>query len=236
MPYGQQPHSLAKSDAAHYLIACVHWWDSASHARTMTPKRAETTKRGNAAADSTVYVALLRGINVGGNNMVNMKALKASFEQLGLEQVSTYINSGNVLFRSPETDPRKLEATIDAMLARDYGLKGGTVVRSFQEMSRLKKNIGTHWKESRTDWRYNVIFLRHSIDSKTLLDGVTVQPALEQVVYCPGTLLWCAKIDEANRGGMLKLSKKSVDREMTVRNLNTTNKLIALMEQMEKVG
>jgi uncharacterized protein (DUF1697 family) len=47
-----------------------------------------------------VYVALLRGINVGGNNMVPMKALKASFEKLGFRDVATYINSGNVVFRA----------------------------------------------------------------------------------------------------------------------------------------
>jgi uncharacterized protein (DUF1697 family) len=185
-------------------------------------------------ADSIVYVALLRGLNVGGNNMVGMKSLKASFQKLGLDDVSTYINSGNVLFRSAEPDPRKLEDKIDRMLEREYDLNGNTVVRSYAEMSRLKKTITTNWKESQADWRYNVIFLRHTIDSKKLLDGVAVTPEKEQVIYCPGTLLWCARIDALNRTGMLKMSKQSVYREMTVRNLNTTTKLVALMEQMQK--
>ena len=47
-----------------------------------------------------VFVALLRGVNVGGNNIVSMRELKESFEELGFAQVSTYINSGNVIFTS----------------------------------------------------------------------------------------------------------------------------------------
>ena len=46
------------------------------------------------------YIALLRGINVGGNNMIKMADLKAAFERRGFQRVSTYINSGNVLFDS----------------------------------------------------------------------------------------------------------------------------------------
>ena len=48
-----------------------------------------------------VYVALLRGVNVGGNNMISMSALKESFTALGFAQVTTYINSGNIMFSCP---------------------------------------------------------------------------------------------------------------------------------------
>jgi uncharacterized protein (DUF1697 family) len=54
------------------------------------------------------YLALLRGINVGGNNIIKMVDLKACFEKMGFLDVSTYIQSGNVLFSSPETSLTKL--------------------------------------------------------------------------------------------------------------------------------
>ena len=60
----------------------------------------------------TNYVALLRGINVGGANTVSMATLKAIFEKLGFINVSTYINSGNVIFQSDSTDSRRLETKI----------------------------------------------------------------------------------------------------------------------------
>jgi uncharacterized protein (DUF1697 family) len=180
---------------------------------------------------ANTFVALLRGINVGGNNMVPMKSLKASFERLGFEDVSTYIASGNVLFRTAERDPRKLEATIDPMLARDYGLKGKTVVRSQPEMARLVRKIGRTW-DGDPAWRYNVIFLRHTIDSRSILADLSPKPDIEHVVYCPGTLLWSARVDSLTRTTMLKLASRPMYQEMTIRNVNTTTKILELMQRM----
>ena len=182
-----------------------------------------------------VYVALLRGINVGGKNIVSMQALKESFMRLGFEDVSTYINSGNVLFRSAETDPRKLERRIDRMLAREYGLKGKTVVRSESEMARLLKAMTNTWSPD-PDWRYNVIFLRHSIDSERVLESIRPKPDIERVVYVPGTLLWCARLSVVTRSAMVRLPSQSVYQEMTVRNVNTTTKLLGLMQRMARAA
>ena len=178
-----------------------------------------------------IYVALLRGINVGGNNMVSMKALKDSFERMGFDDVRTYINSGNVLFTTTESDARTIEDRIDRMLAKDYKLAGKTVVRSRAEMARLVKTIAKTWTiDGRS--RYHVIFLRHTIDSRKVLDLLTTTPEIEQVVYCPGTLLWSARVDSLTRSAMVKLSSKPIYQEMTVRNVNTTRKVFELMEAM----
>ena len=60
-----------------------------------------------------MYVALLRGINVGGNNTVSMTQLKKLFEELGYKDITTYINSGNVIFSNGQTNPRQLEEEIE---------------------------------------------------------------------------------------------------------------------------
>ena len=65
-------------------------------------------------------VALLRGINVGGKNLIRMPALKACFEENGFDDVVTYIQSGNVLFTAPTTQAAELTRRIEAMLAQDY--------------------------------------------------------------------------------------------------------------------
>jgi uncharacterized protein (DUF1697 family) len=183
-------------------------------------------------ARSGVYVALLRGINVGGNNMVSMKSLKASFERLGFEDVQTYINSGNVLFRATEADARSVEEQIDGMLAREHGLKGRTVVRSDAEMARVVKTIEKEWKPD-PDWKYNVIFLRHTLDPKRVVEGFELKPDIERVVCCPGTLLWSARTSSIGRTTMLKLSSRAIYQEMTVRNVNTTKKILELMQRMK---
>lgn len=178
-----------------------------------------------------IFVALLRGINVGGNNMINMRALKESFERLGFKDVATYINSGNVLFRTRETDARKVEKKIERMLVDEYQLPCKVVVRSAGEMASLVKKLPKDWTGGK-EWRYNVIFLRHTIDSKEVVAAFKAKPDIEKLSYVPGTLLWSARAADVNRTAMQKLSSHKMFQEMTVRNLNTTKKLHELMQAM----
>ena len=178
-----------------------------------------------------VYVALLRGVNVGGNSMISMRALKESFEKIGLTQVTTYINSGNVIFTTKENDPRKLEKKIEQMLSREYQLNSKVVVRSLSEMKELVEGLPRDWNGD-SSWRYNVIFLRHSIDSEEILADLPANSDIEQLVYRPGALLWSAQVTELNRTNMQKLSRMKIFQDMTVRNLNTTKKLYELMKKV----
>ena len=67
------------------------------------------------------YIGLLRGINVGGNNKLPMKELVTVLEELGLQQVKTYIQSGNVIFQSDRTDKAELSAEISSAISRSHG-------------------------------------------------------------------------------------------------------------------
>jgi uncharacterized protein (DUF1697 family) len=183
------------------------------------------------AARNGVFVALLRGVNVGGKNMVSMRALKDSFEKLGFADVTTYINSGNIIFRSADADARKIEKRLERMMAEEYGLPCRVVVRSSAEMARLVASLPKDWDGNKA-WRYNVIFLRHSIDSADLIRDLKPKPDIEQVAYRPGTLLWAAQVAHVTATTMLKLSSQKVYQDMTVRNLNTTKKLHELMSKM----
>jgi uncharacterized protein (DUF1697 family) len=181
---------------------------------------------------SNVFVALLRGVNVGGNNMISMSSLKKSFEALGFDDVVTYINSGNIIFKSKEADARKLESKIEKMLSKEYQLDSRVVLRSLSEMEKLVKNLPRNWNDD-SGWRYNVIFLRHTIDSEKILAELEVKKDIEEVVYYPGALLWRAQISELTRTNMLKLSSRKMYQDMTIRNQNTTRKLYELMKKVE---
>ena len=179
----------------------------------------------------TVFVALLRGVNVGGNNMISMTSLKKSFETMGFTGVLTYINSGNIIFKSKETDARKLERKIEQMLLKEYQLDSKVVVRTLSEMEKLVQSLPRTWTGD-SNWRYNVIFLRHSIDSEEILAELEVKKDIEEVVYRPGTLLWSAQVSDLNRTNMLKLSSRKMYQDMTIRNLNTTRKVYELMKKL----
>jgi uncharacterized protein (DUF1697 family) len=179
----------------------------------------------------TVFVALLRAINVGGKNMIRMSLLKASFERIGFEDVTTYINSGNIIFKTKEGDARKLERKIEKMLSKEYKLECKVVVRSFSELANLVKHLPKNWNDDER-WRYNVMYLRHSIDSENVLHLLEPKSDIEQVVYCPGALLWSVRVSDVTRTSLVKLPGRKIFQEMTVRNLNTTKKLYELMKKM----
>ena len=176
-----------------------------------------------------VFVALLRGVNVGGKNMINMKSLKESFEKLGFAQVSTYINSGNIIFKTKEADARKLEQKIEQMLEREYQLGSKVVLRSLAEMETLVQSLPKNWA-SDSAWRYNVVYLRHTIDSEKILDELEVRKDIEEVFYRPGTLLWASEMSALKGTEGLQFSSRKMGQEITVRNTNTTRKLCDLMK------
>lgn len=86
------------------------------------------------------FIALLRGVNVGGNTKVNMAELRASCERLGFENVKTYINSGNVIFDAAETDTDKIASQIHDAILSDFGLDISVMVRSAEELREIVAN------------------------------------------------------------------------------------------------
>jgi uncharacterized protein (DUF1697 family) len=174
------------------------------------------------------YVAFLRGINVGGNTMISMARLKECFEKLSYKNVKTYINSGNVVFHSDIKDPAKLEQQIEKAINKSFDLPVRVMVRSFEEMEKLIKRVPDSWDGSK-DFRYNVIFLSRTIDSPDILKNLDPKPEIEELHYRPGVLFWSAKTSDLTKTSMLKINKMAIYKEMTVRGINTTRKIYALM-------
>ncbi|MGE7997546.1 DUF1697 domain-containing protein [Lysinibacillus sp. NPDC093190] len=84
----------------------------------------------------TIYIALLRGINVGGHNKIIMAELRSSLEQLGLQNVKTYIQSGNILFESEETEEH-LQTKIHDKIKEEYGISSVVVIRTAEELQQI---------------------------------------------------------------------------------------------------
>jgi uncharacterized protein (DUF1697 family) len=87
----------------------------------------------------TLYIALLRGINVGGHNMIKMVELKRVFEEMGLHKVKTYIQSGNVLFES-EREAETLSRQMEEEIKREFGLTVPVVLRTAEELEKVIKD------------------------------------------------------------------------------------------------
>src|SRR5437879_5432039 len=83
-----------------------------------------------------VYVAMLRGINVGGHRRIKMDALRKSFEELGFEQVKTYIQSGNVVFKAGKTSAPALTKKIEERIISDFGFSASAIVRTGDDLGK----------------------------------------------------------------------------------------------------
>src|SRR5688572_18925000 len=92
------------------------------------------------------YAAFLRGVNVGGNNIIRMVELKAGFEKMGFLNVATLIASGNVVFESEEKDTDKLEDKIEVALSKAFKYKSKVLVRSYSQIKKVLVEVPSNWK------------------------------------------------------------------------------------------
>lgn len=174
------------------------------------------------------YVALLRGINVGGNNLIKMNDLKKCFEAMNFTNVKTYIASGNVIFSANKTKNDVLVKTIEESLRKTFGYKAIVVLRTQAEMQATVDGFPKIFKNA--SWKHNVIFLGKDIDNKSILKSFSLKGDIESITYKKGVIYWSAQMKNITKSNMIKLSSKPEYQRMTVRNQNTTKKILALIK------
>jgi uncharacterized protein (DUF1697 family) len=177
----------------------------------------------------TTYVALLRGINVGGKNPIKMPALKAAFEAEGFDEVATYIQSGNVLFASSETKTAPLTDRIEALLAEAFDYVPTVVVRSKKQMKAVVDGAPEGFGSEPAKYRYDVIFLKEPLTAKKAIGEVPTNPAVDTAHAGSGVLYFSRLIAKATASRLNKIVSLPIYASVTIRNWNTTTKLLSLM-------
>ena len=175
-----------------------------------------------------IHVALLRGINVGGKNLIKMAALAECFEAGGFEDVRTYIQSGNVIFASSET-AAKLTKRIESMLADTFDYLPTVVVRSRQQMRAIVERAPKGFGSSPPKFLYDVVFLKAPLTARKALASVDTKPGVDQVHAGTGVLYLSRLRAKATESRLNKIAASPIYPSVTIRNWNTTTKLFALM-------
>jgi uncharacterized protein (DUF1697 family) len=176
------------------------------------------------------YVALLRGINVGGNNIIKMADLKACFEALSLQDVSTYIQSGNVLFSSGESNVTELTEQIESALSRTFNYKSRLVLHSQKQMKAIVTKSPKGFGTKPDTYRYDVIFLKEPLTAAKAMESIIATKGVDQVFAGKDVLYFSRLISKASQSYLARLVSLPVNQNMTIRNWNTTTKLLSLME------
>jgi uncharacterized protein (DUF1697 family) len=177
----------------------------------------------------TRYVALLRGINVGGNNLIRMPALKACFEALGFDDVATYIQSGNVLF-SADGAAKALAPGIERALTATFAYQASIVLRSARQMQDIVRRAPAGFGGAPGEYRYDVLFLKEPLTAAAALKVLPAREGVDEVHGGPGVLYYSRLISRATQSRLSKVASMPIYRSMTVRNWNTTTKLLALLK------
>ena len=177
------------------------------------------------------YLALLRGINVGGKSQVRMSALKASFEANGFEDVATFIQSGNVLFTAHSTPAAELTRRIEAMLGAGFAFEPTVVVRSRRQMRAVVDDAPRGFGAQPARYRYDVLFLKPPLTAAVALKSAPTKPGVDEASPGPGVLYFSRVTAKASQSRLSRIISTPIYPSVTIRNWNTTTKLLSLMEE-----
>jgi uncharacterized protein (DUF1697 family) len=175
------------------------------------------------------YLALLRGINVGGKNLVKMDDLREAFEKLGFDDVATYIASGNVLFRAPRQKREKLAARIERALSRRFGADLKVVLLTEANLRAVVADAprGFGWKSHLCD----VVFLRKPLTAKRAFGALEMKKGIDRAWAGKGVLYMARLRSKATGSRLNKIASTPEYQDMTIRSWSTTTKLLDRLDE-----
>jgi uncharacterized protein (DUF1697 family) len=177
----------------------------------------------------TRYVALLRGINVGGRNKVAMADLRAAFEAGGHASVSTYIQSGNVLFSSDQP-ARSLEGDLESLLAARFDVPLVVVVRSHRQMRNLVRRAPAGFGERPDRFHSDAAFLKAPLTSSQAMRVVRLREGVDRAWPGTGVLYFERLSARRTQSRMSAIMSTPEYQRMTIRSWSTTTKLLSLLD------
>jgi len=179
----------------------------------------------------TTYISLLRGINVSGHNLITMKALCKSYQNLGFSDVITYLQSGNVIFSDRDRETDALELDISHMIKKDFGFEVPVIVLSAGSLSQIINNNPLTSQIDKDLSFQHVTFLSTAFKDFDIRTIESKKQGGEEVYFVKNAIyLYCP-----NGYGKTKLTNNFFETKLkltaTTRNWKTTNELLTIAQQ-----
>jgi uncharacterized protein (DUF1697 family) len=174
------------------------------------------------------YVALLRGINVGGNKLMKMAEVRDCLEGRDFTHVTTYIQSGNVLFESNRSEVAKLTTLMEKALSGAFHHEVPAFLRSQSQMQKIVTQAPKEWRTGKS-LRQNVAFLR-ALTAKSALAELDPKQGVDSVKAGDGVVYMSTLISRLGQSRFPRIVGTPMYANLTIRSYGTCRKILDLME------
>ena len=176
------------------------------------------------------YIALLRGINISGKNKVPMAGLKQGFEGLDYKDVKTYLNSGNVIFSSDESDTIKTTSRIEEMIKNQFHLDIPVFVISKEELEDILYHAPDWWGDENKEIYDNLIFIIPPATFKDVYNEIgEPKEGLEKIEDYKEAVFWSfSRKDYQKTNWWSKTASANISGKLTIRTANTVRKIVGM--------
>ena len=179
-----------------------------------------------------VMISMLRGVNVGGNNLIKMEALRALYESLELRDAQTYVQSGNIVFRTKERNGATVGKRIEDAIEKKLDFRPDVMLRTTAELREVVARNPFAKRAGIEPGKLLVVFLATEPSAEVRADVLKIKAGPEEV-HCDGRELYIYFPDGQGRSKLPPLLDKVLKKKGTGRNWNTVTKLLEMAETME---
>ncbi len=178
-----------------------------------------------------VYIAMIRGINVSGQKLIKMADLKKACEEIGLTEVRTYIQSGNIVFDTPQRSAAKVAEAVADCIEKRFGHEVAVIVRTTAEMEKAVR-ANPYLSRKGVDLKRIYITFLNEAPSKSTLSGLAVPPSGKDEFQIIGKELFGYFPDGYGRTKLNNnLFERKLNTSATTRNWNTVLRLLEMARE-----
>jgi len=175
-----------------------------------------------------LYISLLRAINVGGNNKIKMDTLKEVYQSLGLKNVKSYLQTGNVVFEADEEKILQLEEKIEIEIEKRFGFRPKVIIRTLEELKEVIAKTPFNDGKERLPNRLLVMFLAEQPTNEAKAQLTQINTTLEELHLIGKELYLYYPESVANSKLNTNIIEKKLKLYGTARNWNTVTKLVEI--------
>lgn len=176
-----------------------------------------------------IYIALLRGVNVGGHNKLPMKQLRALMENIGYQKVNTYIQSGNVIFQTEQNDKKKISNSLRSGIEKNHGFKPDIMLLELEEMKEaVASNPFPEAVDDPRSLHLNFLAARPSNPDMDSLEEISKESERFELI---DRVFYLHAPDGIGRSKLAGKTEKTLGVSMTGRNWRTVQKIMEMAEE-----